>query len=126
MLVCKDIMLVYKDIVLLIYKVFFKFLFCVKFLSPSNMGKVRGKSIKKASKKIVEQYFKDCIIDFCNDNNIITNNQHGSRKDYSTMTALADINHTLTTNYDSNKYSMVIQTDLSAAFDTVDHNILLD
>ena len=41
------------------------------------------------------------------------------------MSVLAYMNHTLTTNYDSNKYSMVIQTNLSAAFDTVDHNILL-
>ena len=42
------------------------------------------------------------------------------------MTALAMITNKLLTNYSNNKISTVIQTDLSSAFDTVDHKILLN
>ena len=50
---------------------------------------------------------------------------HGSRKDHSTLTALFLLNHTLINNYHSGKISTVIETDLSAVFDTVDHDILI-
>ena len=50
---------------------------------------------------------------------------HGSRKDHSTLTAISFLNHTLINNYHSGKISTIIETDLSAAFDTVDHDILI-
>ena len=71
--------------------------------------------------KIIEQYLKDCLIDFFNDNDIIINDHHGSRKYHSNITVLAAIKHNLITQYDSNNISAIIQTDLSAAFDTVDY-----
>ena len=76
--------------------------------------------------KIVEEFIKNQINDFINDNEIIIEQHHGSRKDHSTLTALAIINNKLLTNYSNNKISTIIQTDLSAAFDTVDHTILLN
>ena len=75
--------------------------------------------------KIVEQFFQDQINDFISLHDIIVEEHHGSRKDHSTLTALSLLNHTLINNYHSGKISTVIQTDLSAAFDTVDHNILI-
>ena len=39
--------------------------------------------------KIIEQFFKDQIMDFINDNNIILDDHHGSRCDHSTLTALS-------------------------------------
>ena len=75
--------------------------------------------------KIIEQYLKDQITDFLDIHNIIVEQHHGSRIDYSTLTALSCINHKLITNYHNGKISTLLQTDLSAAFDTVDHNILI-
>ena len=64
-------------------------------------------------------------MDFINDNNIILDDHHGSRRDHSTLTALSLMQYKLTNNYHNNKISAIIQTDLSAAFDTVDHEILI-
>ena len=41
------------------------------------------------------------------------------------MTALSMLNHQLINNYHDGKITAIIQTDLSAAFDTVDYNILI-
>ena len=66
------------------------------------------------------------MIEFIEVNNIILDSHHGSRKLHSTNTALATIYDHTYSNYYSNNYTALIQTDLSAAFDTVDHSILLD
>ena len=79
-----------------------------------------------AMEKIIEQYFKECMLDNLEINNVIIKNHHGSLKNHSTLTALASINHNLTTQYYDNKYTAIIQTDLSVAFDTIDHSILID
>ena len=65
-------------------------------------------------------------MNFFDTNEIIIKNHHGSRPKHGTDTALATIQHNLTTNYYANNYTAMIQTDLSAAFDMVDHSILLD
>ena len=56
--------------------------------------------------------------------NIILKEHHGSLKYHSTNTALAKIYHHLMSNYHNDKISAVIQTDLSIAYNTVDHDIL--
>ena len=79
-----------------------------------------------AVEKIVEQYFKECLLDHLEANNVILKHHQGSLKNHSTLTALATINHNLTTHYHNNYFTAVIQTDLSSAFDTIDHTILLE
>ena len=78
-----------------------------------------------AVEKIVEEFLKEQLNEFINQNEIILPDHHGSRKDYSTMTAISCLNHKLLNNYNDGLISAVIQTDLSAAFDTVDHETLL-
>ena len=56
---------------------------------------------------------------------MLLNKHHGSRKYHSTTTVLSLIHHHLDSNYYNNKLSAIIETDLSAAFDTVKHGILL-
>ena len=89
------------------------------------MAGIQGWIMTLALEKIVEQYFKDCLIQHFDINNIILKNHHGSRKNHSTLTALATINHHLTNKYYNSDFSAIIQTDLSAAYDTIDHSILL-
>merc|ERR1711873_190118 len=57
--------------------------------------------------------------------NLILPDHHGSRKDFSTMTAISAINHHLINNYNDGLISAIVQTDLSAAFDTIEHDTLL-
>merc|ERR1712177_26996 len=78
-----------------------------------------------AVEKIVEEFLKEQLTKFIDQNEIILPDHHGSRKNYSTMTAISCLNHRLINNYNDGLISAVIQTDLSAAFDTVDHETLL-
>ena len=76
--------------------------------------------------KILQQYIKDNLTNYLDINYIITKDNHGSRKGHSTTAALTSIQHYINTHYYTDKMTAIIQTDLSSAFDTVDHDILLD
>ena len=62
---------------------------------------------------------------FLEDNKIINPNHHGGRKNFSTTTALTQILHTIGKNYENDNVVSILITDLSKAYDTVDHKILL-
>ena len=63
---------------------------------------------------------------FLTEHNIISMNQFGFRKKYSTFLALMDLVDNITKNIDEGNYSIGIVLDLSKAFDTIDRIILLD
>merc|ERR1712177_48290 len=98
-------------------------------LKPEKRSKImdsyRPINNLSAVEKIVEEFLKEQLSEFVDHNQIILPDHHGSRKDYSTMTAISCLNHKLLNDYNDGLISAVIQTDLSAAFDTVDHEILL-
>ena len=75
--------------------------------------------------KIVEQHIKLHLDTFLNKHNIIHAHHHGGRHKHSTTTALAQIYNTLHTQREKGLITATLQTDLSAAFDTVDTKILL-
>ena len=52
--------------------------------------------------------------------------QSAYRPSHSTETALVKVQSDILLNMDTNKISQLVMIDLSAAFDTVDHNILLN
>jgi hypothetical protein len=56
---------------------------------------------------------------------ILFYNQYGFRKNYSTFLALQCLSNKITEAIDNKKYTIGIFLDLSKAFDTVNHNILL-
>ena len=60
-----------------------------------------------------------------NEHKIIIKNHHGGIKGRSTQTAWAVIENCIEYNYQQNRVAATVSTDLSAAFDTVDHLILL-
>ena len=76
--------------------------------------------------KIVEQHIKTHLDTFLEAHNIIHQHHHGGRRKHSTTTALAQIYNCLHTQYEKGVITAVLQTDLSAAFDTVDTQILLN
>ena len=75
--------------------------------------------------KIIEAWISTCLIDWSNTNNIISGFHHGGRQGYSTLAAIASIQNTIDEHLFSHPFNVLFTTDLSAAFDTIDHQILL-
>ncbi|WP_223119964.1 reverse transcriptase domain-containing protein, partial [Salmonella sp. S146_54837] len=65
------------------------------------------------------------IFNFLNKYNIFCNEQYGFRPEHSTELALADVIDKLYNSLDQNKTCIGVFLDLSKAFDTIDHAILL-
>lgn len=76
--------------------------------------------------KILEKIVSIQINSFLKENNIMEEFQSGFRTHHSTETALTKIISDLRINSDANKVSILVLLDLSAAFDTIDHDILIN
>ena len=75
--------------------------------------------------KILEAWINKCMIEWAETNNLISEKHHGGRKGYSTNTAIANIQNTIDENINGKCFNILLQTDLSTAFDMIDHKVLL-
>ena len=66
------------------------------------------------------------ILNFFSCKKVINNQQFGFRKGYSTELAITDLHNRIIKNTDNGYYTCCIFLDLSKAFDTVNHSILLE
>ena len=74
---------------------------------------------------MIEEYIIGHLDTFLINNKIINNNHHRGRKGHSTITALNQIINTSQINYENNQINGILITDMSKAFDTIDHFTLL-
>ena len=85
----------------------------------------RQVSVLPAFSKILERVMYNRLLRFLNAFKILSDNQYGFRKHHSTAYALACLYDKISSAIENKEYTVGIFIDLSKAFDTVDHHILI-
>ena len=93
--------------------------------SKSECGNYRPISILSQLNKIFEKLINKRLYNFLEKYKILSDHQYAFRKNKSTSHAIYDVIEQKLENYDKDKYTCALYLDLSKAFDTVNHNILL-
>ena len=75
--------------------------------------------------KIIEKTVCNRLIEHLNRNNLYEPLQSAYRKGHSTETGLVKLHNDILINLDSNRGVVLILLDLSAAFDTIDHSLMI-
>jgi hypothetical protein len=91
----------------------------------NNVENYRPISLLSTINKIMEKLMFKRVIKFLTIHNILYDYQFGFRENHSTSLALIEITDNILEDLQSGKYVAGIYLDLSKAFDTVDHKILL-
>ena len=93
--------------------------------SKENFANYRPISVLPCFSKILEKLMYKRAITFLNKNNILSNNQYGFRAGHSTQQVVIELVDRISQAIERNEYTVGLFLDLSKAFDTVNHHILL-
>ena len=93
---------------------------------PALFSNYRPISLLPVFSNILERLMYNSLYDFLTEHNLLSMNQFGFRKKYSTFLALMDLVDNISKNIDEGNFSIGIFLDLSKSFDTIAYTILLD
>ena len=93
--------------------------------NPEIFSNYRPVSLLPCFSKILERIVHERCYSFLSNNSILYKRQYGFRSCHSTYMAVLDFIKEMNVAIDSNMYTAGIFMDLSKAFDTIDHDILL-
>ena len=85
----------------------------------------RPVSLLSVLSKVLERCIFVQVVDYLECNRLLHPSHHGFRSNHSTLSALVQMFDTWVEAFEDDEVSAVIMLDMSAAFDTVDHDILL-
>ena len=85
----------------------------------------RPVSLLPSLSKIIEKVIYKQLYNYFNSNNLFYQSQYGFRSNHSTELAALELLDRIVTKLDNNEIPINIYLDLSKAFDTLDHNILI-
>ena len=91
----------------------------------TDMSNYRPISVLPCFSKILEKIMYNRLYNHLYENNILYNEQFGFQKNTSTDHAILELVDELRQSFNENKFTVVVFIDLSKAFDTIDHEILL-
>ena len=91
-----------------------------------DLGNYRPISVLPTVARIFEKLVYDQMYAYFLNNDLLGDRQFGFRSLHSTALALSKVTNTWLLNLDSGRMSSVVLLDIQKAFDTVDHQILLD
>ena len=94
-------------------------------LDPTDLSNYRPISKLPFLSKILEKVVSEQLSFFLDQSSIHETFQSGFRKHHSTETALLKVSSDIMMSADSGKCTVLVLLDLSSAFDTIDHQILL-
>ena len=93
--------------------------------NKSDMNNYRPISVLSVFSKILERIVYKRVYSFLEENNILYGSQFGFRKGLSTEMALLEFLNKIVDAFEKDSFVMGIFIDLSKAFDTINHEILL-
>ena len=92
----------------------------------TDPGNYRPISILPILSKIIERAVFDQLYPFLDSNDMLHDSQSGFRPGFSTSSALLNITEDWVKSIDDGEYIGLVMLDLRKAFDTVNHNIIID
>ena len=92
----------------------------------TDVGNYRPVSLLPLPGKLIEKIAHSYFSGFLEFNGVLTENQGGFRKGFSTAGSIVDLTNLLLNNVNSGNLSLAAFIDLRKAFDTVNHEILLE
>ncbi len=94
-------------------------------LEPELLKNYRPVSNLAFLSKLIEKIVANQFVNHLVRNNLMDSLQSAYKKGHSTETALLKVQNDILTDIDNKRVSVLVLLDLSAAFDTIDHEILL-
>jgi len=92
----------------------------------TNLTNYRPISLLNVFSKLFEKAIKTRLLNYLEENNLLPTSQFGFRKGLGTEDALAHLTNEINNNLDKHNKSIGIFLDLSKAFDSISHSIMLN
>ena len=92
----------------------------------SDVNNYRPITLLSYVTKLIENLIKQRMISFLDQRNFFYEQQYGFRNKHSTELAVLNVCNQIYDNLDRSKFSLLLTLDLNKAFDTLNHDILLD